>query len=291
MKDAECPVRVSLILCTKNGGDRLLTCLRHIDAQVTPHALDLVLVDNGSTDGVSYQRLLDFDAKARFPTQVLQTFVPGNSAGRNVAIAAAKGDLLLFIDDDCYADADFVAQWVAVFADRPELGFASGMIRRHTPQQDMLGCIEAPEIRPLAPGQFVPNGFIQGSNMAFRRACLQAAGPFDERFGAGTPFAGEEWELCVRASFLGWGGGYFPGPRVSHDHRRVGSEARERSLYYAFGAGGVFAKSILLHGGRNRLVCLYYCLRSLKRHARDLGFLRQFARGFVALGRQAIRQH
>lgn len=281
-------MQVSIILCTKNGGDRLTTCLKHLDALKTPDTTQLLLVDNGSTDGVSFENLQAFARRSRFVCDVMQEQKPGNSAGRNVAIAKATGDLLLFIDDDCYVDPDFADQWIEVFTRDPSLGFGSGMIRRHSPEQDTLGCIESAETRLIRPRQFVPNGFIQGSNMAFRRTCLTAAGRFDERFGAGTPFAGEEWEVAVRASFLGWGGGYFPGPKVSHDHRRMRAEARERNLYYAFGAGGVFAKSIKLHRGSQRMNCIYSMTRELLRHARDKEHLLAFWRGYLALNRHSM---
>ena len=55
------------------------------------------------------------------------------------------------------------------------------MIRRHSAEQDTLGCIEDEDIKRIPAHVFVPNGFIQGSNMAFRRSCLDAAGEFDER--------------------------------------------------------------------------------------------------------------
>lgn len=121
--------------------------------------------------------------------------------------------------------------------------------------------------------------------MAFRRECLASAGEFDERFGAGTPFAGEEWEVSVRASFLGWKGGYFPGPKVSHDHRRDRSEARRRRIYYLFGAGGVYAKSIARYRGRNRLVCLYHFFREIWRNGRDIGVQRSMMNGFITMRR------
>lgn len=282
-------MQVSIILCTKNGGDRLTTCLKHLEALKTPDTTQLLLVDNGSTDGVSFENLQAFARRSRLVCDVTQELKPGNSAGRNVAIAKATGDLLLFIDDDCYVDPDFADQWIEVFTRDPSLGFGSGMIRRHSPEQDALGCIESPEPRLTEPRQFVRNGFIQGSNMAFRRTCLAAAGKFDERFGAGTPFAGEEWEVAIRASFHGWGGGYFPGPKVSHDHRRGREEARERYLYYAFGAGGVFAKSIKLHRGSNRRTCIYGMARELLRHARDIEYLHTLLRGYLALKRHSTR--
>jgi len=238
-------MKVSFTLCTKNGGERLRTCLAHIEAMDADPEMELFLVDNGSDDGVSYPLLQEFAANSRFDARVRQTMTPGNSAGRNIALAEATGDVHIFIDDDCYADPQLVREWQRIFAARPGLGFAAGMVKRYDHRYSGLGCVETPHERPLAAGKFVPRGFIQGSNMAFRRQCLIDAGDFDERLGAGTPYAGEEWDLCLRASRAGWAGGYFPEPKVAHDHRRAYSVSRERLLYYDLGGGVVYAKNTL----------------------------------------------
>lgn len=261
---------VSLILCTKNGGERLATCLRHIDALEAPDDLEVLLVDNGSTDGYSFNLLEEFRAQTRFACEVMQTFTPGNSAGRNIAVRRATGELLIFIDDDCYADPDLISAWITVFLMFKELGFASGMIRRHSPTQSWLGCTENKGVKWIYPRRFVPNGFIQGSNMAFRRQCIIDAGLFDERFGAGTVFAGEDWDLALRISFDGWAGCYFPTPQVSHDHRRDDSSARERNLFYAFGAGAVLAKAIKNNNGWDRIRGIHKLARQILRFGWDL---------------------
>jgi GT2 family glycosyltransferase len=274
-------VRVSLILCSKNGGARLRKCLEAIAALDMPADMEVVLVDNGSTDGTSLQQMEDFRAAGRCDCAVLQEPVPGNSAGRNTGIAAAKGDLLLFLDDDCYAERDFVRAWLSVFASSP-IGFGSGMVLRFDPAGSGLGCEESPLERRLEGGAPVERGFIQGSNMAFRRDCLRDAGPFDARFGAGTPFAGEEWDVAMRASAAGWPCGYFPQPKVRHDHQRVGDVARERLLYYDFGAGAVYAKHLRRPG---RLGTLLQMLRDLYRLRADGARLRALGAGYAAFRR------
>lgn len=253
-------MKTSLILCTKNGGERLRKCLSHIDRMSGPDDLELILVDNGSDDGKSIDILKDFAASSRFRSEFLTALAPGNSAGRNAGVERARGDLLLFIDDDCYAEPDFALQWRSVFA-RPDVGFGSGMIRRYDHAYSGLGCNESPVEELVGPREFFRRGFVQGSNMAFRATCLSGAGPFDPRFGAGTPLAGEEWELAIRASFAGYRGGYFPGPVVWHDHRRGDDETIQRMSYYDYGAGAVYAKHLLSRHG----------LRALKEMVRDIG--------------------
>ncbi|WP_420143846.1 glycosyltransferase family 2 protein [Sphingobium sp.] len=273
-------MKISFTLCTKNGGERLGICLDHIEAMEADADLELFLVDNGSTDGTSYQRLLRFAERTRFRCQVLQTLVPGNSAGRNVAVERASGDIHIFIDDDCYVAPDFLREWTRIFTDRPDLGFASGMVTRYDLRYSDLGCVEHPHERRIEPYGFVPRGFIQGSNMAFRRQCLADAGRFDIRLGAGTPFAGEEWDMCLRASRKGWAGGYFPQPRVAHDHRRVESESHARMLYYDFGGGLVYAKNSFVKSWVRTLHEFGHEMKKLWRANEKERFF-TFARGYL----------
>jgi GT2 family glycosyltransferase len=123
----------------------------------------------------------------------------------------------------------------------------------------------------VAAGAFVPPGFVQGSNMAFTRACLDHAGWFDERFGSGVPFAGEDWDMSLRASFAGFAGGYFPGPKVSHDHRRPVAEIYTlRGRFYEYGAGAVYAKH--MRGRRIPVLGLRFARHAKRlRQRRDYG--------------------
>jgi GT2 family glycosyltransferase len=242
-------MKTSLILCVKDGGEQLETCLTHLGQMNTPpQRLEIFLVDNGSTHARSSELMAAFVANSSVSCRVLRTFVPGNGAGRNCALKEASGELLLFTDADCYVEPEFVNDWLAVFAAH-DVGFGSGRIMRISHQASMLGCKENRAEQILAAESFVPRGFINGSNMAFRRACFDRVGLFDERFGAGATFAGEDWDIALRSSFAGFSGGYFPTPGVTHDHRREGKIANERQLFYDYGAGAVYAKHILSSKG------------------------------------------
>lgn len=234
--------------------------------------MQLILVDNGSTDGVTFEMLNSFAAATRFDCRVLQTFERGNSAGRNVAIPHIAGKYVLFVDDDCYVSSDFAARWLDIFEGR-DLGYGTGMITRFDKAFSSIGCVEKPDEELVGKGAFVRRGFIQGSNMAFRADCLTAIGGFDVRFGAGADYAGEDWDAGLRASFAGWSGGYLPGPRVAHDHRRTEADAESRRAFYDYGAGAVYAKHALRRGVFRQFV------REL-RWQPDRGRALNFVRGF-----------
>ena len=207
-------------------------------------ALEVVLVDNASTDD-TFAVMQDFCRLNPNLWRAMQEPKPGNSAGRNLGIDHSSGEVVLFVDDDCYPERTFGVAWKRIFECDPDLGFGTGRIMPSDPNRATIGCNTSATPELLPPGTFFRRGFVQGSNMAFRRKCLLTAGLFDDRFGAGTPFAGEEWDLALRASFARWKGGYFPEPGVAHDHGRSEGDALVRGRYYDVGAGAVYAKHLL----------------------------------------------
>ncbi len=83
----------------------------------------------------------------------------------------------------------------------------------------------------------------------------------DVRLGSGTPFMAEDWDMQTRVASLGWRGGYFPGPTVSHHHGRKREDARGLIRYYNMGSGAVYLK--LLADPRTRWTYVPHLLRRL----------------------------
>lgn len=250
--------KISFVICTKNRGRQLRSCLDRVAAMTVPFPWELILVDNASTDdtaAVMHEFLASFPGRGRY---LLETR-PGNGAGRNAAIQASAGEILAFTDDDCYVESDFLTEVAKVFED-PAVGYMSGRIMLFDPQDYRITVNESRETKLVPARKVVPAGLVQGANMAFRRTALMQAGLFDEDFGAGAKFAGEDWELAIRVSLAGWKGGYFPGPVVWHHHGRKAPEARKLSRFYTIGEGAVYAKGVLTSATRLR-VALYWAKR------------------------------
>jgi GT2 family glycosyltransferase len=124
---------------------------------------------------------------------------PGLSRGRNEAIAATTAPLLAFTDDD----VSFPPYWLDAIADAfersPHVGAVCG---RGVDDRGRLlpGGQPGTHLYPT-----IPFALGSGFNMAFRRAALEAAGPFDERLGAGARFrAAEDSDMLYRVMRAGW---------------------------------------------------------------------------------------
>lgn len=94
---------ISIIVPIYNTEEYLLRCVNSLRAQVYSR-LEIILVDDGSTDGSGElcDRLASEDARIR----VLHKENGGSSSARNLGISVAKGEYIGFVDSDDYVDAD-----------------------------------------------------------------------------------------------------------------------------------------------------------------------------------------
>jgi len=255
MTEADPPF--SILIATRNRAERLAACLdRLLDLQ-GGQAREFILVDNGSTDATG-DVLMQFQRACPWPVVLLWEPRPGAGLALNRGVARARGEILIFTDDDCYAEPDLIAAFERTFAD-PRIGYAGGRILLHDPDDSRLALRESLEAELIAPGAFVAPGSIQGANMAFRREALIQIGGFDPNFGAGARFSGFDVDAGGRASAAGWHGAYDPGPAVRHHHGRRAGVARRQAARYAVGAGACFAKRLI--DSRRRLGDLGAMLR------------------------------
>jgi len=236
---------LSLIICTRDRCEQLARCLHSLRALAFERPWELIVVDNGSTDGTSavVKEFIDNSG-----LKAVYLFEPnrGKSTALNTALRTAQGRILAFTDDDCYPAPDFLARVWSAFADAA-LGYISGRILLHDPADYPIAINDSTTALTFAARSFIYAGAVGGGNMAFRREVLVQIGGFDPSFGPGAPFnAAEDVEVAARASAIGWKGEYRPEVIVSHHHGRKESDAARMWKAYGIGAGAYHMK-LLLH--------------------------------------------
>lgn len=243
---------ISLIICTRNRAEPLRRCLAAVAAIIHDCDWELVVVDNGSTDA-TMAVIRSFAERQHFRVVAVSQPVPGLSNARNAGVAAARGDLLLFTDDDCYVTPDFLDAARAAFTD-PAIGFVTGRVRLFDPDDALVTINESIVPLHFAAHAFLATGMVKGANLGFRRAALEriapAGLPFDSLLGAGARFpAGEDSDAAQRVALAGWAGAYDPALVVFHHHGRRNADIAGLYEGYDIGRGAFHAKLLTLSGG------------------------------------------
>jgi len=144
-------------------------------------------------------------APCSLPIQTLRDSGRGAACARNVGILAAKGDILLFLDDDVeIPGTDFILQHARAYSDPSVGGVCGRSIELRTNFRNKIASVFRPLVYPilcLSSGNashetqgFVNN--VKGNNMSFRADILRAIGGFDERFE--YPCIYEETDVALK---------------------------------------------------------------------------------------------
>jgi GT2 family glycosyltransferase len=185
----------------KDRRDLMAACLDAIFAQEGAPTFDVVVVDNGSTDG-TLELLRERAATAPVPMEVL---VDGGSLGRirNVAARAATAPVVAFTDSDCMPATDWLAKLLAPLDD-PEVGIVQGATRPDP---------GAPRRRFDATQDLTSfTGRYEACNIAYRTQALVSTGGFDEAIG----FFGEDTAAGLAVRRAGWRSAFVPDAVVHH---------------------------------------------------------------------------
>jgi glycosyltransferase involved in cell wall biosynthesis len=236
---------ISFIVCTRNRLARLKACVQSIDDACqcsSGVAVELVVVDNGSTDGTA-EWLAEIAETRNLPIRYVSEPRIGLAVARNIGLENARGSILVFIDDDCTIHLDYMRDLRRHYATDERCVIRGGRVELGDPD-DLPFTIKRSRKRASFTSNVHPGGFVLGCNMTMHRDVVTRVGHFDERFGAGGPLrAAEDTDYLVRAFQLGIPIEYVPDMMVFHHHGRNSREAVE-ALHrnYNLGNGGLYLK-------------------------------------------------
>jgi GT2 family glycosyltransferase len=252
------PPDLSVVIPSRNGAAGVDRCLRALAAQPNRSRLEVIVVDDGSSDGTAAV------AGAHGVTVIRHPHNRGLAAARNTGTSAATAGIVAFLDDDCEPEPGWAEHLLAGYADgvagvggavvpRTPPGYLAGYLIRNNPL--------APLELNLARSNTIPYRFFlylkrqwsgrrcqgrrdvysfAGANMSFRRQAIFDAGQFDERFR----FGGEDLDLCLRLAQTSPPGRlvFVPESRVIHHFDPHIRDTLRRSRAYGIGTARLYRK-------------------------------------------------
>ncbi|WP_295652643.1 glycosyltransferase [uncultured Dietzia sp.] len=192
----------SVIVCANSTERylRLIAAIESVRGQHCPPAEIIVVIDHNTDLFARVARC--------FPDLIVleNAGPPGLSGARNTGTAAARHDIVAFLDDDAEADPDWLDALTVHFGRSDVLGvsglaqprWAGGRPRWWPEEFDwVIGC--SYRGLPTTAGR-VRN--VMGCAMALRRQVVNSAGGFDTALGRTNSGAAgcEETELCIRVA-------------------------------------------------------------------------------------------
>jgi len=223
-------------------------------------SFEVILLDNTRD---SRHRALAETAFAAAPDSVRTVYlthpVPGKAQAQNRGIAEARGQFLVFMDDDVLPDPNLILAYDEAFRAHPECAAVQGRVAlqfedgAQTPpwfnERFRLDLAEMDFGRAIVPFEMG----LTGANMAFRASLFHTYGGFDERLGPGRSGTLEDQEFSERIRARGETQLFWP--QASVRHRIPPARLRFRAfarIYFDVGYSDFFLSGHHIKGGRLR---------------------------------------
>jgi GT2 family glycosyltransferase len=195
---------VSVVVATIGRGRLLIRTVRGLLENDYPD-FEVIVVDQTPRPDPDVQRFMEGgDSRIRY----MRRRRPGLPDARNAGVAAARGDVILFVDDDVIPERGLISAHAAAYV-RDGVGGVAGRV---LPPGDLAGRLERrhshiAKIRFC--GLVIRDHFdadvrttadhVRGCNMSFLRRAIDDAGGFDGRFGGSAHLEETDLALRVRA--------------------------------------------------------------------------------------------
>ena len=231
------PTRVTVVIPTRDRVDLLAPCVDSLYATNAGFEFEVIVVDNGSRDPATREWLSRMQ-RERPDFRVLAADIEFNwSRLNNHAIAEARGDVLVLLNNDTVSKTHGWLGRIAEYALRDDVGvvgpllrFPDGTIQHAGVVVGYGGCADhlfngtspADEhlmfVSPMVPRNV---SLVTGACLAVSRNVIESIGPLDEAYRV----VGGDAEFCLRAHLKGLHNVYLPEIALLHHE----SQSRSRS--------------------------------------------------------------
>jgi glycosyltransferase involved in cell wall biosynthesis len=283
---------LSVVLCTYNRADNLAIALGTVVAQASSSAFqyEVVVIDDGSTDHTR-ETVEQIAAASPVPVRyIFESARGGIAVARNRGVNEARGNWIVFFDDDQLAAPDWLAQLYAVVTAHGAK-CVGGARRLDLPESILHGLgpvcrgILGENLYTGAPARLTGKELPTTGSLLLSRAIFDAVGLFDTTLTS----SGEDSDLLGRSRRAGFEIWTAPAAMVAHmipPHRREAPYFRWVSLRWGSHFASIDAKN---HGPAMLLaITLARCIQALLFHAPRLLIACMRGDGATALDRKCM---
>jgi len=224
---------ISVVIATRDRAQLLAGALRSLAAQHDAPPFEAIVVDNGSTDGTAAM-LARSAREHRYPLVAKWCAEPNRGLARNVALGVARGETVLFVDDDVVLPRGFL-QAHARAQERGERVVTGPILN-----------VSDAATRPRPTLAAYSGAYFCTCNASVPRAALQRVGGFDARFEL---YGWEDTELGLRLRAAGVRHA-FAWDAYLHHVKPPAADPLPRALVRAMEKGRMAARLLAAHGGR-----------------------------------------
>jgi glycosyltransferase involved in cell wall biosynthesis len=196
--------RVSIVIPSHNEGENLVDTVRCILENTAYPDFEIVVVDDGSTDGSGDRLSDDFGSDSR--VSVVRAEGVGVARARNLGATCASGKVLVFLDGHCFTPPHWMAGLIQPLADA-RVGMVGPAIATMHYSSDVRGLgltwrDASLELEWLGQGENTPHPvpLLCGACQAVRKADFERLGGYDAGM---TRWGSEDEELCLRTWLMG----------------------------------------------------------------------------------------
>jgi GT2 family glycosyltransferase len=250
---------VSIIIPVFNRKDLTRQCLLSLEGMGSPVPFEVVVVDNGSTDGTAAE-LQSLQGRLHFSIQIIQLGENrGFAQGCNIGARAASRETLLFLNNDTKAAQDFLARPLALL-DAPKVGVVG--LKLLYPDDLIQHAGVAFDAQKLGSHiyRFYPKDYppanqtramqaVTGACLFVRKALFEKLGGFDEAYYNGQ----EDLDFCFKVRQAGYAVMYCPEASLYHlesqSEGRLNRAQQNRALFLSRWANQVISDEPRLLAG------------------------------------------
>lgn len=198
------PPALTVVIATYQRRRLVMTALDALARQDAADPLEVVVVVDGSTDGTGQAVR---DEQWPFALQILEQPNRGPAAARNRGVEAARGEIVLFLDDDMEADPALVRAHIDAHRTGAEVVVGAMPLHPDSPRnilsEDVGRWADQLAERCSRPGYRLGPDDVFGGHLSIGRDLFHRLGGFDQRFTSGGRFGNEDIDLAHRIFALG----------------------------------------------------------------------------------------